>query len=126
MKKAILYIITNIVIIAGWAQALGTDSIIRGNVTITKDSRIDLLGKKMADYNESLANKIHLVKGYRLTLLSTTDRNQAIQIRSQLLQQYPDQSVYMTFQSPYIRLKFGNFIERDDAEQMRKELISTK
>ena len=80
----------------------------------------------MADYNESLANKIHLVKGYRLTLLSTTDRTQAIQIRAQLMQQFPDQSIYMTFQSPYIRLKFGNFVEREDAEAMRKDILATK
>lgn len=125
MKKTALFILANIFISAAWAQP-GTDSAIRGTVTMTKDERIDMLGKKMAEYNESLANKIHLVKGYRLMLLSTTDRAQAIQIRSRLIQQFPDQSVYMTFQSPYIRLKFGNFLEKEDAEKMRKGIADMK
>ena len=107
------------------AQETSIDSVMQGKVTVVKDERIDLLGKKMAEYNESLANKIHMVKGYRLMLLSTTDRTQAISVRSQLLKQYPDQGVYMTFQSPYIKLKFGNFIEKEEADKMRKQLSSS-
>ena len=109
-----------------FSQPIATDSVIRGTVSIVKDERIDLLGKKMTEYNESLANKIHLVKGYRLMLLSTTDRTRAMEVRSQLMQQFPEHNVYMTFQSPYIRLKFGNFIEKDDAEKMRKTLVQAK
>ena len=124
MKKFILLILINIFLCNLYAQTNSADSVIRGTVTVTKDDRIDMLGKKMAEYNESLANKIHLVSGYRLMLLNTTDRTQAIQVRAQLLQQFPDQSVYMTFQSPYIKLKFGNFLEKEDAEKMRKQLAT--
>ncbi len=126
MKKYFLVLLINIFTITVFSQSNNIDSVIRGTVTIVKDERIDLLGKKMAEYNESLANKIHLVKGYRLMLLSTTDRTQAMQLRSQLMQQYPEHNVYMTFQSPYIRLKFGNFIEKEDAEKMRKTLAQAK
>lgn len=126
MKKYFLVILVSMFTVAGFSQSGKTDSIIRGTVTIVKDERIDLLGKKMTEYNESLANKIHLVKGYRLMLLSTTDRTRAMQVRSQLMQQYPEHNVYMTFQSPYIRLKFGNFVEKDDAEKMRKTLVEAK
>lgn len=108
------------------AQTGTNDSIVRGTVTISKDHRIDILGKKMAEYNESLANKVHLARGYRLMLLSTTDRTLAMQVRSQLLQQFPEHAVYMTFQSPYIKLKFGNFLEKTDADKMRKQISSAK
>ena len=118
----LLYIPTNI----ARAQMAANDSLIRGTVTVTKDERIDLLGKKMLEYNESLANKIHLVRGYRLMLLSTTDRSQALQVRSQLIQLFPEQSVYMTFQSPYIKLKFGNFLEKEEAEDMRKDIVAAR
>src|SRR5689334_7773733 len=111
MNKNFLIVILMISFCTSKAQSF-TDTVVRGTVVVTKDDRIDLLGKKMAEYNEGLANKIHLQKGYRLMLLSTTDRTQALQVRSQLLQQYPDQNVYMTFQSPYIKLKFGNFLEK--------------
>ena len=118
----LLYVPTNV----ARAQMAANDSLIRGTVTVTKDERIDLLGKKMLEYNESLANKIHLVKGYRLMLLSTTDRSQALQVRSQLIQLFPEQSVYMTFQSPYIKLKFGNFLEKEEAEDMRKDIMAAR
>lgn len=125
MKKIIgLVVLLNAVISIVSAQSGSYDSIVRGRVTVNKDERIDILGKKMAEYNESLANKVHLSKGYRLMLLSTTDRAKAMQVRSQLLQQYPEHAVYMTFQSPYIKLKFGNFLEKEEADKMRKQIAA--
>lgn len=108
------------------AQTAHGDSLVRGVVTVSKDSRIDQLGRKMAEYNESLSLKTKMVKGYRLMLLNTNDRTMAMQIRSQLLQQYPEHKVYMIFQSPYIKLKFGNFTDKQEAEKMRKQLLSSK
>ncbi|MEO7265229.1 MAG: SPOR domain-containing protein [Ferruginibacter sp.] len=106
-------------------QSFGqADSSIVGTVIVIKDYRIDILGRKMADYNGSIVAGVRNAKGYRLMLLSTSDRNAAMQLRSILLQQYPDQKVYMTFQSPYIKLKFGNFLERADAEKFRKQIAS--
>ena len=99
------------------AQYGQADSLVKGTITIHKDARIDMLGKKMAEYNESLSSKMKMVNGYRLMLLSTNDRAMAMQIRSQLLQQYSDQKVYMIFQSPYIKLKMGNYTERPEAEK---------
>ena len=96
------------------------DSAMLGKVSVIKDYRIDILGRKMLEFNESIASGIRNAKGYRLMLLSTSDRNQAMQLRSTLLQQYPEQKVYMSFQSPYIKLKFGNFLERADADRYRK------
>ena len=109
------------------AQATINDSIITGKVqVVNKDYRIELLGKKMAEFNESLKTRggFKMEKGYRLMLLSTSDRNQAMTIRSKMLQQYPDQKVYMTFQSPYIKLKFGNFVEKSEAEKYRKQVAA--
>lgn len=108
------------------AQVNVVDSSAKQLITVSKDERIDLLGKKMAEYNESLATMIHLEKGFRLMLLSTTDRAHAIQIRSKLMQQFPDQNVYMIFQSPYIKLKFGDFLLEEDAIKMKKQLNETK
>lgn len=99
------------------------DSALLGKVTVIKDYRIDILGRKMLEYNESIASGIRNAKGYRLMLMSTSDRSAAMRLRSQLLQLYPDQKVYMAFQSPYIKLKFGNFLEREDADKFRKLLV---
>ncbi len=126
MKKIALLALLNMILSAAYTQTTSSDSVKKHLVTVTKDDRIDMLGKKMAEYNEGLSYKTHLEKGFRLMLMSTTDRNQAIQLRSKLLQHYPEHNVYMIFQSPYIKLKFGDFLLEDDANKMRKQLSDAK
>jgi len=109
-----------------FAQNGPSDTIPLGKVTVSKDERIDLLGRKMEEYNDNLSNAIRPTKGYRLMLLSTNDRNLAMQVRSQLLQQFPDQKVYMAYQNPYIKLKFGNFVDKAEAEKFKKQISNQK
>lgn len=125
MKITYLIALSLLVFSVGRAQANDGDSIKAGIVNVVyKDPRIDMLGKKMAEFNTSLTNKagVKMGRGYRLMVLSTTDRAQAFALRSKLMQRYPDQKVYITFQSPYIKLKFGNFPEKSEAEKFRKVL----
>ena len=124
MKCAVLLLVSCFVITEVNAQKSDTDTI--RNVVITKDPRIDILGKKMAEYNEKLAAKVHTTKGYRLMLLTTNDRAQAIQVRTRLLQLFPNQSIYMVFQSPFIKLKFGNFLDKNEANDYRKQIMDLK
>ena len=81
-----------------------------GKVAIFKDGRLDILARKEAEFNEAIANGPRTAQGYRLMLLSTSDRAMAMNLRAQLLQRYPEQKVYMSFQPPYIKVKFGNFL----------------
>lgn len=97
-----------------------------GTVTVNKDKRIDVLGEKMYAYNVALAKNIRSGKGYRLMLLSTNDRNVAMSLRSKLLQQYPEHKVYMAYQTPFIKIKMGNFVEKADAEKLKKQLMAQK
>lgn len=108
------------------AQNTIVDTPLFGNVTVNKDPRLDMLGKKLAEYNEAVAaKKARAAKGYRLMLLSTSDRSRAMSVRSALIQQFPDHKVYMIFQSPFIKLKFGNFIDKKEAEAVRKQLLAS-
>lgn len=125
MKKVVLALLVNIIVVSVSAQGSGPDST-AGTITVNKDPRIEVLGKKMAEYNESLSNKLHPTKGYRLMVLSTNDRTKALQVRSQLLQFFPDQMIYMIFQSPFIKLKFGNFLEKAEADDYRKQITAAK
>jgi len=104
------------------AQDIIEDSVGVEKNIIHKDPRIDVLGQKMAQYNEGLALKTKIVSGYRLMLLNTTDRAFAMKLRTTLLQQYPEHKLYMSFLAPYIKLKMGNFADKAEAESMRKEL----
>jgi len=113
---------------AGMIVAQSNDSkdssVPAGKVTVYKDSRLDLLAKIEADFNEAIALGPKAAKGYRLMLLSTNDRAEAMNLRGKLLQRFPEQKVYMSFQPPYIKLKFGNFLEKTEADQYKKEITN--
>ncbi len=102
------------------------DTATEGKITVFKDSRLDVLAKKEAALNETYSLGPRSAKGYRLMLLSTSERPAAMKLRAQLLQQFPEQKVYMSFQPPYIKIRFGNFLEKEDADKYRKEIIRTK
>ncbi|MEJ7588527.1 MAG: SPOR domain-containing protein [Ferruginibacter sp.] len=97
-----------------------------GKVTVFKDNRLNMLAKIESEFNEALAWGPKAAKGYRLMVLSTNDRGKAMDLRAKLLYRYPEQKVYMSFQPPYIKLKFGNFLERSEADQYKKDITGTK
>lgn len=97
-----------------------------GRVTVLKDSRLDLLVKKQVAFNEANALGPKSAKGYRLMVLSTSDRALAMNLRAKLLQRFPEQKVYMSFQPPYIKLKFGNFLEKEEADDYKKDILRDK
>ncbi|RYF86773.1 MAG: SPOR domain-containing protein [Chitinophagaceae bacterium] len=73
--------------------------------------------------NDGLKRKVTSARGYRLMVLSSNDRNLAMKLRSSLLQMYPQHKVYMVYQNPFIKLKMGNFVEKAEAENFKKQLI---
>lgn len=92
-------------------------------VFVHKDSRLDALEKKYAEINETAAKlAARSAMGYRLQVLSTNDRDFAMQTKSKLLQRFPEQKTYMFFQLPYVKLRFGNFKTREEAEKYRKQV----
>ena len=130
MKKIVLIYLIGILVNKATAQNnLNTIDSTRpaGKVTIIKDSRLDELAKIEAGFNDDIIAKSKTTaKGYRLLLLSTNDRTLAMKVRTLLLQRYPEQKVYMSFQPPYIKLKFGNFLDKEEAEDYRKEILQNK
>ena len=122
-KNYLLLLLFQLFFMCGIAQVNSNDTVVVSNThSVYKDKRVDIFGKKMAEYNESLALKIQLVNGYRLMLLNTTDRDLAMKVRTTLLQQFPEHKVYMTFQSPYIKLKIGNIVDKNEAEKLKKQI----
>lgn len=91
-------------------------------VVLHKDSRIDALLKKQSDINKVAAIKTNggKYKGYRVMALNTNDRDLAYRTKAQLLSRFPDYQVYMSYQAPFFKLKIGDFIRRNDAEDLRK------
>jgi hypothetical protein len=121
MKRMILAAMVTFVMITAKAQDVVPADSVTGKVTVIKDSRIDALAGKQAgggpgsgpNYGQRAA------KGYRLMIINTNDRDLALKVRSQLLQRFPEQKVYMSFKPPYIQIKFGNFVEKGEADRYK-------
>lgn len=126
MKRIGIVVVMVFFYVVAYSQDTTTENSIAKNPFIHKDDRIDILGQKMAEYNESLAKKIKLVDGYRLMLLNTSDRALAMNVRTKILQFFPDQKLYTAFLSPYIKLKLGNFLDKAEAEKIRKQIVDLK
>ena len=93
-------------------------------VVLHKDSRIDVLLKKQSDINKVAVVKTSSgkYKGYRVMAMNTNDRELAYKTKAQLLSRFPQYSVYMSYQTPFFKLKIGDFTKRDDAEDLRRQL----
>jgi len=102
------------------AQQLASDT---SSVVIHKDARVDLLVKKQAEINEETTrNARRVAKGFRLLVVNTNKREEAISAKAKLYQYFPELKSYLLYQSPYFKLKAGNFKERKDAESYQKKL----
>ncbi|MEO6819191.1 MAG: hypothetical protein ABI204_05650 [Ginsengibacter sp.] len=92
-------------------------------IIVFKDYRLDIIASKESELNTALLKqKARSVRGYRLMVLNTNDKEYAFKVRTELLQRFPEQKPYMWFANPYIRLKFGNFRTKDEAEYYKKQI----
>jgi hypothetical protein len=55
-------------------------------------------------------------------IINTNNRDEAIAAKSKIYTYFPELKAYLFYQSPYFRLKVGNFTERKDAESYQKRL----
>jgi len=93
------------------------------SVIVHKDPRLDLLVKKQASINDVTSRDNRRTdKGFRLMIISTNNRDEALAAKTKIYTFFPDLKAYMWYQSPYFRVKAGNFKDRKDAESYQKRL----
>ena len=101
----------------------GKQAIDSNTVIIHKDPRLDLLVKKQAEINDVTTRENRRTdKGFRLLVISTNNRNEAISAKSRIYKYFPELKAYLWYQSPYFRVKAGNFKDRKDAESYQKRM----
>jgi hypothetical protein len=87
------------------------------SVSVTKDPRVDLLVNKQIEINEiTTRNSRRTGQGFRILVISSNDRNKVIEAKTKMYREFPELKAYMMYQSPFFRLKVGNFKERVEAE----------
>lgn len=112
-----------LLIVTGLPAIAQIDSLRPIAVAIHKDFRLDILAKKEAELNAAAAKaKARSAMGYRLQVLSTNDRELAMRTRTQLLQKFPEHKPYMFYQAPYVKLTYGNFVTKQEAELYKKQI----
>ncbi len=99
------------------------DTAVTNKVIIHQDYRLNILARREAEINTAiLKEQARVGKGFRLMILNTNDREYAMRIRGELLQKYPEQKTYMWFANPYIKIKFGNFKTKEEADPYKKQI----
>jgi len=103
-----------------FAQEVINDS---SSVVVHKDPRVDLLVKKQAEINdETTRNARKVARGFRLLVVNTNKRDEAIDAKAKLYQHFPELKSYLYYQTPYFKVKAGNFKEKKEAEDYQKKL----
>jgi hypothetical protein len=120
MKK-ILLLVAFLWSLSSFAQ--DTTTVDSNTVIVHKDPRIDLLISKQAQINEETSRDSRkTAKGYRLMIISTNNRDEAISAKAKVYTYFPELKAYLWHQSPYYKVKAGNFKDRKEAEAYQKKL----
>lgn len=100
---------------------IGKTGFAADTIIVHKDSRLDIFTEKQSEVNKrtSRMTSSGLYKGYRLQVLSTRHREDAFKLKTQLLRMFPSQQTYVVYQSPYFKVRIGNFLQRSEAENFK-------
>ncbi|MBC7720388.1 MAG: SPOR domain-containing protein [Pedobacter sp.] len=93
-------------------------------IIVRKDPRLDVLAAKQAQINKrsSMMTSNGLYRGFRIQVLSTPSREEAFKMKTDLLTRFPEEKSYLLFQSPYFKVRIGNYIKKEDAEKVKLQL----
>jgi len=93
------------------------------SVLVHKDPRLDQLVTRQAQINEvTNRDSRKTAKGFRLMIISTNNREEAIAAKTTVYANFPEVQPYLWHQSPYYKVKAGNFKDRKEAEIYQKKL----
>ncbi len=111
--KILLTILAVLLTMGSFAQV---DSV--SSVAIHKDPRVELLKAKQAEINEvTTRNARRTGQGFRVLVINTNDRNKAYEAKTRIYQSFPELKAYLMYQTPFIKLKVGNFKTREEADE---------
>lgn len=107
----------------GFAQDRADTAVRETGVVVKKDPRLDVLVKKQSAINASIKkSSARSGKGYRLLVINTNKRDEAYSAKTKIYTYYPELKSYLSYQSPFFKLKAGNFKTRKEAETYQKTM----
>ena len=106
----------------------------QGRVMVFEDNAIKgVLGRSMAPnrtvYSGSAGEQYVKMRGFKIQAFSgnnqRTSKNEASSKQQLINQAYPEHETVVTFDSPFWRLRVGNFRSRDEANEVLNQMKST-
>lgn len=98
------------------ASTFSQEKFFRGNVNIVGDPRIDSLIQKHIALNKKFPG----MEGYRVMIYFESGNNSkdsANKVIERFHEKYPNVPAYLSFNSPYYRVRVGNFRSRMEGER---------
>ncbi|MCU0337162.1 MAG: SPOR domain-containing protein [Sediminibacterium sp.] len=97
-------------------------------IVVRQDPRMQSLTERQAIINKrsALLTSSGSVKGFRVQVINTNKRDDATRVKSELLSRFPEHKSYIMFQAPYFKVRIGNFLKREEAEKLRKQLLHSR
>lgn len=102
------------------------DSVTKATVKIHQDSRIESL--VVAKKTGMGLRDTKTVSGFRVQVFSSnvqrTAKAEAFKREKQIKEEFPDQTVYVNYSSPFWKVRVGDFRTQAQAQEFRNEMIS--
>jgi len=101
------------------------DTLGYGTVKVFQDKRIDrlIVDKKLL----IISNSIVICKGYRVQVFSSntqrTAKTEAFKIERNLREVFPEHAVYISYNSPFWKVRIGDFKNLHEAQMFRIEVV---
>jgi len=121
MKLNYIGIFFLIFVFAGTKSIYSQNNATKQKVTVIQDSRIISLVEKHKYLNEK-----QKIAGWRVQIFFESGNNsksRAYSKKGVFMAMYPDMGVYLMFQSPYYKVRVGDFRTRMDAEGFKQKIM---
>ncbi|MDP2188590.1 MAG: SPOR domain-containing protein [Sphingobacteriaceae bacterium] len=113
-----------------WAQEPAdketTGTVVNDSVTLPKDTiryKMDPTVEKQLEKKKELnRSKPPTIDGFRVQIYAGNSRQQAMQIRTEVLGSYSDYAAYLIYKQPTFRVRVGDFKTRFEAQKLLNDL----
>ncbi len=89
------------------------------------DEEIKIEEKKKENIEIKPKEKINqeILNGFRIQITMTKEITEANTIKNDLIALFPEQNVYVIFEAPYYKVRLGDFLDRESANNFLPNLI---
>ena len=114
LRVIILLLLAARPLVAQEENAVHTETIHLGTITLVQDQRISMLLDRQVTLNERKGG----VDGYRIQVFFNSGRSareEALRVKADFLSEFPDIPVYIVYQSPFYKVRVGDFRSKYEA-----------